>query len=140
MTSENVLSVRDDILRQIDGLTTISALDATAKAHPDAPAYSDRRTTDGSPWRTITWGDLQTRARDVAAGLMSVGVEAGDRVCIMASSRIEHVVADAGAVHAGAVPISTYATLSPSQVAWYARHATPTVVVLEGPEQVERWS
>ena len=41
----------------------------------------------------------------------------------MASNRIEHVLADIGAMHAGATPMSIYNTLSPSQVAYVAGHS-----------------
>ena len=47
----------------------------------------------------------------------------------MATNRIEHFLADIGAVHAAATPMSIYNTLSPEQVAFVAGHAQPTVVV-----------
>jgi len=123
---------------------------ATAAAHGDAPAYSDRHATSGggagpgaaenTTWRTVTWSRLRHDARAVAAALVERGLAAGDTVAIMASNRIEHVVADLTAVHAGAVPTSVYATLAPEQVAYVAGHAQPTVVVLEGTDQLTRWS
>ena len=77
---------------------------------------------------------------DLAAGLISMGVEAGDRVAIMASNRTEHVIADFGAVHAGAVPMSIYSTFSARQVGFIAAHAEPTVLVIEGQDELDRWS
>ena len=65
-------------------------------------------------------------AGDVAGALMAAGVAAGDRVALMASNRIEHVVADVGVVHAAGVSMSVYNTLSPDQVAYAAGHAEPT--------------
>ncbi|MBO0842982.1 MAG: long-chain fatty acid--CoA ligase, partial [Nocardioides sp.] len=44
------------------------------------------------------------------------------------------------ALHAGAVPVTVYSTLSPTQVAWYARKVRPKVVVLEGATELERWA
>ena len=41
----------------------------------------------------------------------------------MATNRIEHLVADMGAVLAGAVPMSIYNTLSPEQIAFIAGQA-----------------
>ncbi len=57
----------------------------------------------------------------------------------MASNRLEHVLADIGAMHAGAVPMSIYNTLSASQVAYVAAHSEPAVVVLETADHVARW-
>ncbi|MGZ4453648.1 MAG: AMP-dependent synthetase/ligase [Nocardioides sp.] len=129
---------RERIEQQIAGRTLVTALAATVEQYGAEPAYSDRNAPAG--WRTITWSDLRAQALDIAAALIGLGVEHGDRVMIMAASRIEHVLTDLGAMHAGAIPISVYATLSPAQVAWNARHATPAVVVLEGADQLARWS
>jgi long-chain acyl-CoA synthetase len=136
----DVLAERELIEKQISGGTVLTALAETVAQHGDQPAYSDRHTDDGTGWRTITWREMQESAMDAAAGLIALGVEPGDRVCIMATNRIEHVLADSAGLHAGAVPISVYSTLAPSQVTWYARHAAPSVVVLEGAYQLDRWS
>ncbi len=74
-----------------------------------------------------------------AAGLIRLGVNPGDRVAIMASNRTEHVIADLGAVHAGAVPMSVYSTFSTRQVNFIAGHAEPIVVVLEGAVELAAW-
>lgn len=127
-------------MTRLSDQTLPEVLAATAATHGADPAYSDRLSTDGTPWRTITWAQLRHDARAMAAAFVERGVQAGDTVAIMASSRIEHVVADLAAVHAGAVPTSVYATLAPEQVAFVAGHAQPTVVVLEGAEQLRRWA
>ena len=139
-TDLDVLAAREAIENTIAGQTLVTSLAATAAAHGDEPAYSDRNGPDASGWRTFTWGELRETALDVAAALIEAGVEPGDRVCMMATNRLEHVIADSAVVHAGAVPVSVYLTLAPDQVVWYARHAAPTVVILEGRDQVERWS
>ncbi len=77
-------------------------------------------------------------ALDVAAALVEIGVAPGDTVALMASNRMEHVLADIAAVHAGATPMSIYATLSPDQVTYVAAHSEPSVVVVEGADQLAR--
>ena len=67
-------------------------------------------------------------------------MQPGDRVAIMASNRLEHVLADIGAMHAGATSMSIYNTLSRSQVAYVAEHSAPSVVVLETADHLDRWS
>ncbi|MCW2789254.1 MAG: AMP-dependent synthetase and ligase [Aeromicrobium sp.] len=127
-------------LTQLTDLTLPQILDRTVREHGDRPAYSDRLTADGIGWRTTTWHELRAQSRAVAAALVDAGLQAGDTVGIMCSSRTEHVVADLAALHAGAVPTSIYATLAPEQVSFVAGHALPTVVVLEGADQVQRWA
>ena len=92
----------------------------------DEPAYSDKHDVpDGESWRTLTWTETRELGLDVAAGLIELGVQVGDHVAIMASNRIEHVVADIGVVHAAATPMSIYNTLSVEQVAFVAAQSDP---------------
>jgi long-chain acyl-CoA synthetase len=143
-TPADTLTVRAEIEAQIAGLTLPVAFARTAAAEGDAPAYSDKVGIDLSGgyapgWRTVSWSELRERALDVAGALMASGVARGDRVAFMASNQIEHVVADLGAVHAAAVSMSVYNTLSPEQVAYVAAHAEPAVVVLETADHLARW-
>ena len=136
----DVLARRSRIQQEIAGQTVLTRLAQTAADNADAPAYSDRHGVHPGQWRTLSWDALQDTILDAAAGLIELGVNAGDRVCIMGSNRIEYVVADSAALHAGAIPVSIYATLAPSQIAWYARQAAPAVVVLEGAAELDRWA
>jgi long-chain acyl-CoA synthetase len=136
----DVLEDRARIETLIAGKTLIDSLAATAALRADEPAYSDRhRTTDGASWRTLTWAETREQALDVAAALVQRGVAVGDSVAIMATNRIEHFLADMGAVHAAATPMSIYNTLSSEQVAYIAGESEPTVVVLENADHVARW-
>ena len=140
MTAD-VLTDRARIEQQVAGRTLIDALADTVRTYSDEPAYSDRHhVPDGETWRTLTWTEVGERVRDVAAGLVELGLGVGDTVAIMATNRIEHYLADMGAVHAAATPMSIYNTLSPEQVAFVAGHAEPTVVVLENADHLARWS
>ena len=139
--SSDVLSERARIEAAIAGLTLPDALAETASRFAGQPAYSDKHeVADGEAWRTITWAQTRELALDVAAGLMAAGVEIGDTVAIMATNRIEHFLADMGAVHAAATPMSIYNTLSTEQVAYVANHARPTVVILENDDHRARWA
>ncbi|MFL6157979.1 MAG: AMP-dependent synthetase/ligase [Marmoricola sp.] len=136
----DVLAERSEIDALIKGRTIATAFAETVTAQGDNPAYSDKVGVEGDAWRTVSWRELREQGLDVAAALVELGVEPGDRVAMMASNRIEHVLADIGAMHAGAVAMSIYNTLSPSQVEYVAGHATPAVVVLETEDHLARWS
>jgi long-chain acyl-CoA synthetase len=138
----DVIADRHEIDAAIAGRTVPHAFAETVAAQGDNPAYSDKIGLEpgAKGWRTLSWRELRETSLDVAAALVDLGVQPGDRVAIMGTNRIEHVVADLAALHAGAVPMSIYNTLSPSQVAYVAGHAEPSVVVLEGADQVARWS
>ena len=134
-------AVRADVERVIEGRTVADALAATVERYGDRPAYSDKAVSTGSTteWRTFTWQQMYDAARDVAAALVDVGVEPGRTVAIMATNRIEHLVADMGAMLAGAVPMSIYNTLSPDQIAFIAGQARPAAVFVETADHLDRW-
>ncbi|RNL65456.1 long-chain fatty acid--CoA ligase [Nocardioides marmoriginsengisoli] len=136
----DVLAERTEIDAQIAGRNIAYAFADTVARLGDAPAYSDKVGIEGAGWRTLSWNQLRDQALDVSAALIELGVEPGDRIAIMATNRIEHILADIGAMHAGATGMSIYNTLSPSQVAYVAEHSTPAVVILENADHVARWS
>src|SRR4029077_11064747 len=127
-----------DVLDISQGHTLCTALAHTAELGADQLAYSDRL-GPGGQLRTLTWRQFRETTRKVAAGLIAQGVSAGDRVAIMASNRIEHIVADAAALHAGCIPVPIYLTAAPEQIAAIAVQCTPTVLVAETADQLARW-
>lgn len=136
----SIAAERDRIQALVEGRTLVDALADTVAQYADQPAYSDRHhAPEGESWRTLSWRETHERALDLAGALMEAGVVAGDTVAIMATNRIEHFLADMGAVHAAATPMSIYNTLSAEQVAFVADHARPTVVVLETADHRARW-
>jgi long-chain acyl-CoA synthetase len=144
MTDTDITDERDDILGSVEGQTVLAALDRTAEEYAERPAYSDQVSTGstavGTEWRTLTWAELRDTARALAAALADRGLEPGRSAAIMATNRIEHVLADHATLRAGGVPMSVYNTLSPEQVSYIAGHAEPQVVFLETADQMLRWT
>jgi long-chain acyl-CoA synthetase len=137
----DVLAERARIEGLVAGKTLVDSLAATAASRAEEPAYSDRHgTAEGESWRTLTWAETRERALDVAGALIERGVAPGDTVAIMATNRIEHFLADMGAVHAAATPMSIYNTLSSDQVAYVAGESEPVAVVLENADHASRWA
>ncbi len=139
--TQDVLAKRAEIEEQVAGRTLVDALTDTVGRYGDDPAYSDKHdVADGETWRTLTWAETKETGLAVAAALIEVGVRPGDHVAIMATNRIEHVVADIGVVHAAATPMSIYNTLSVEQVAFVAGQSEPAVAILENADHLARWS
>lgn len=136
MVEAGIRERRAELERAIAGQTVCTRLADTAERHGGLPAYSDR---DGDAWSTLTWGDTRRRALETAAGYAALGLEPGDVVALMMPNRSEHVLADLGAVHAGGVPTTVYATLAPDQVAFVAANCSARVAVLDGRDQLDRW-
>src|SRR6266567_298398 len=136
-------TVTDEVLRQraaleqaAAGRTLCDLLVTTVNSWGDLPAYSDR---DGGPWQTITWRQTREQAFALAAGFIALGLRPGERVALMLPNRVEHVLADFGAVHAGGVPVTFYATLAADQVGYMAADCDARIAVLDGAAELARW-
>jgi long-chain acyl-CoA synthetase len=76
-----------------------------------AARFGDRtlvRFHDGDGWRGASWSRMADLALRVAARLMREGVQAGDRVAIMAENRFEWLYCDLAIQAAGAVTVPIY--------------------------------
>jgi long-chain acyl-CoA synthetase len=127
-----------ELAAQIRDHTLCTALLQTARAHGSQSAYSDKM-GKGATIRTWTWERFRNDVLDLAAGLLDHDVARGARVAIMLPNRVEHLVADAAAVHAGCVPVSIYPTLSSEQIAEVVGACSPSVLVVESDAHLARW-
>ncbi|MBR1782310.1 MAG: AMP-binding protein [Bacteroidales bacterium] len=66
-----------------------------------------REKVDGT-WKEITQGQTREEAYRIGAGLMSLGVKKGDKIALLSESRAMWILAELGAMYAGAtdVPLS----------------------------------
>ena len=67
-------------------------------------------------WRSLTFGELARRVRELALGLYAHGIRPGDRVAIWSENRPEWNLADLAILAIGAVDVPIYATQTRTQV------------------------
>jgi long-chain acyl-CoA synthetase len=91
---------------------------ANARTHGSETGYVRRV---GERWVPVTHAVLADQVTDVAAGLISWGVQPGDRVAIMAGTSFEWMVCDYAILSAGGVTVPIYETSSAEQVEWILR-------------------
>ena len=103
-----------------------------AVEEPQHPSYV--RHVDGE-WLTVTARDHLGRLVKVARGLMASGIEAGDRVAIMSSTRYSWVLLDEAIWSAGAITVPVYPSSSESQLAWIVEDSGAKILVTESAEQ-----
>jgi len=89
-------------------------------------------------WQPVTWNDFEKKAGAVASYLIGLGLEVGDKVCMVGSTRPEWCYCDIGGQLAGAVTLGAYPTLTPKQLAYILDHADTKVVFVEGIEEIEK--
>ncbi len=98
------------------------------------PAIRSKR--DGS-WRTLSFADVWERVSALGRGLVDLGLEPGERVCILANTREEWTFADFAISAAGGVVVPIYPTNSPEECEWVAGNSGAVGVVCEDAAQVD---
>jgi fatty-acyl-CoA synthase len=87
------------------GLTIGQALERAAKRWPDRSALISP--SHGVSW---TWSELRARARDLAAGLLALGLKRGERIGVWSLNRPEWTLTQFAAAEAGLV----FVTINPA--------------------------
>lgn len=109
-----------------DALTDMVATNAAE--HPDEVGL---RRQQAGQWVDVTYAEFAAEVAGVAKGLIAGGVQAGDRVGLMARTRYEWTVLDYAIWTAGAVVVPMYETSSADQVAWILSDSGARAVVVE---------
>jgi long-chain acyl-CoA synthetase len=132
-------------------------MEATATASTSAPATGSRTIADLIPcaaaahgqntairykrdgtWHDVSYAQLADTVQELALGLIDLGIEPGDRVCILANTRPEWSYADMAATSAGAVVVPIYQTNSPEECLWVISDSDACAIVCENEEQLEK--
>ena len=103
----------------------------------DDPAEA-MRFHDGQRWVSMTWREVASRVREVAAGLIALGMEPGEPVAIMSPTRFEWTIADLAILAAAGVTVPMYETDSPERCAWVLGNTRPRTVLTGSRELSER--
>jgi long-chain acyl-CoA synthetase len=118
----------------------------TVSAHDTAcePAYANERDRPGlvsfsrpdgaGGWQDVTAAQFAKEVRAVAKGLIVAGVQAGDRIALMARNRYEWALLDYAIWSVAAVSVPVYETSSAEQVAWILSDSGAVAVVVETAE------
>jgi long-chain acyl-CoA synthetase len=88
----------------------------------------------GDRFVDVSAAELVARVRRTAKGLIAAGIDAGDRVALMAHTRLEWVVVDLATVAAGAATVPIYDTSSAEQVQWIIGNSGSRLAVVETPQ------
>ena len=108
-------------------------LDAAAKHRGTALRYPD-----GADWCELSYPDLGIAVKEIAKGLIALGLEAGDRVAILSNTCAEWTLADFGALCAGAVVVPVYQTNSPDECQYVLEHSGSKAIFCEDDDQVAK--
>jgi long-chain acyl-CoA synthetase len=93
---------------------------------------------DGT-YREVTWKQMYDDAHKVSAGLLALGVVPGDRVNIVASTRLEWAIADLGILGAGGVTVPIYPSSLADECSYICDNSGAVVVIVEDANQVQKF-
>ena len=106
-----------------------------AKAHPERPAHLVKR---GGVWRSTSYAQYATEVRLAARALISLGFQAGQRVCILGFNRPEWTTLDLAVMAAGGAPAGIYTTSSADEAEYILNHAEAPLVLVEDEAQLRK--
>jgi acyl carrier protein len=97
-----------------DAGTLIEVLDWHIAQHPDRPLIQIYQ--DDNEGEIITYGQLASGARELAAGLQQRGIKPAEPVAIMLPSGPDYFFSFFGVLLAGGIPVPVYPPARPSQL------------------------
>lgn len=89
-------------------------------------------------WRPYTWADYYDRVRAFGLGLVSLGLQTGDRVAIHSEDRPEWVFSELGTICVGGISVGIYPTNPAPEVEYILSHSEARYLVAEDQEQVDK--
>jgi long-chain acyl-CoA synthetase len=98
--------------------------------HEDPSFVIYQRQIDGV-WTDVTCAEAAGQIRSAALGLISLGVQAGDRVSIFSATCYEWAILDLAILSVGAVTVPIYETSSVEQVRWVLQDSAAVLAFAE---------
>src|ERR671922_367550 len=106
-----------------------------------AVQYADRvaaRHKVDRAWEDVTYAQVGDVVREIGLGLIDLGIEPGERVCILSKTRLEWTYCDFAISSAGAVVVPIYPTNSPEECEWVVGNSDAVAIVCENAEQLAK--
>src|SRR3954452_18427444 len=122
--------------QQSTGSKTIAdLLPKAAEMYGDKVAQKHK--VDGE-WRDVSFRQVWEISSEIARGLIDLGLQPGDRVCLLGNTRVEWTWADYAITSAGAVVVPIYPTNSPEECEWVIGNSDALAIVCEDASQLAK--
>jgi long-chain acyl-CoA synthetase len=116
--------------------TCADLMPLAAERHGDHPAvtYKD----ESGHWVSKTYKEVGEIVRQLAKGLIELGIEKGDKVSILANTRPEWTYCDFAALSVGATVVPIYQTNSPDECQYVLENSDAKAIIVEDTEQLAK--
>jgi len=89
-------------------------------------------------WQDVSYAELGEIVQELGLGLIDLGMQPGERICILANTRPEWTYADMAATSAGLTVVPIYQTNSPEECLWVISDSEATAIVVEDDAQLQK--
>jgi len=103
--------------------------------HPNRVALREK---EYGLWKDITWAQYGEKVRQVAMGLIALGLRKGECVSIISENRPEWVYSDFGIMASGGVTTGIYTTNSAEQCCYIVNNSESRFYIAENEEQFDK--
>jgi len=109
--------------------------DRSVSAFAERPAM---RWKEGDAWKDLTYAELGRRVEDVAWGLLSLGMDRGDRFAIFAKNSPDWAMADWAGITHGFVTVPIYDTLTAEKAGYILKDSGARVCIVQTKAHLEK--
>ncbi|MFA5093937.1 MAG: long-chain fatty acid--CoA ligase [Candidatus Omnitrophota bacterium] len=89
-------------------------------------------------YRDITWSEFEDKVKDLAFGLIALGLKPGEKVAILSENRPEWAFSDLAVLSSGCVDVPIYPTDVPNQMAHIISDSDSAMAIVSTAEQLEK--
>jgi len=115
--------------------TIADLLPLAVEKYGDAPA---QRFKVGDEWQEASYSELGEAVKEIALGLIDLGIQPGEKVSILAHTRPEWTHACFGILTAAGTLVTIYQTNSPEECQYVLQHSDSVAVLAEDGEQLAK--
>jgi long-chain acyl-CoA synthetase len=89
-------------------------------------------------WKQMTWREADDAAREIAAGLLSLGLKTGDKIAILSQTRVEWLLIDVAISLSGNVSVPLYPSCTSQECAFVIHDSGAHLVFVEDSLQLAK--
>ncbi len=116
--------------------TILNLLNEAVKKYGDRPYLLEAR--KGIQYTSLTYKEVQEQTMQFAAGLIAMGIDAGERIALISEGKNNWVIGELGILHAGAVSVPLSVKLQTEQDLSFRINHSECVVVLASDQQIAK--
>jgi long-chain acyl-CoA synthetase len=126
------------------GEFSLDELDTLPKQFLDkVERYGNRkvalRQKDMGIWQEFTWQESFEQVQNLCLGLISLGLQRGDRVSIVGDNDRQHLWADLAIMSAGGIAVGIFTDAIPSEIEFVVTHSEAVLAFAKDQEQCDKF-